>query len=194
MESSPDPQLLQWERQPGEPLDWFLRFQEFALPLGSDYSISRAYTIYLLEASRRKQSDTVPYVTWISMGDQWHWHERVFAWAVEEKIIRTNLWRARRLQLAESDWGTGEQLRGFARDVLNRMKTHETGGKDADGNVLVRVTVRPSELAQMVKTSSDLQRLAAGEPTDLIGTAEPSIQFYLPAIEKEQNDNPTDQS
>jgi len=70
--------------------------------------------------------------------------------------------------------------------VIGRMSAHEVGGRDENGNTMVRVSVRPAEVAAIVRTATDLQRLSVGEPTDLIGTAQSGVSIYLPANERNE--------
>jgi len=180
----------QWEKQPDEPQHWFERFNQYARPLGVDYTTKRAYSIYRIEMGRKGvvtvQSDDL-YNVWLGAAAQWQWEVRAREWANEDRKTYELMWQIRRRELLENDWSSASNLRDFAGDVLKRMIIHEVVGEDEEGNKLIKVAVKPGELAVMMRAASDLQRLSVGEPTTLSGSAQASVSIYLPS-----NDKPAD--
>jgi hypothetical protein len=71
------------------------------------------------------------------------------------------------------------------------MQTHEVVGKEPDGTILLKVTAKPAEVAQMLRTATDLQRLAVGEPTDLQGVVQSNVSIYLPSNERSSDEKPS---
>lgn len=185
---SQDTQPLAWEQLPQEPQDLYNKFCEFARPLGSDYTTRRAYIIYRHELEAKGIVDIDTFGLWALYATQYAWEERAYAWFEDSQKMYEALFLKRRLELADSDWETGKELRDFAHRSLRLMTLSETTGRDENGNNLMRVSVKPGELAGLVRAATELQRLSVGEPTIINGIGESGVAIYLPSNErKEQN-------
>lgn len=185
MNEQPEQDTLQpWEPQLGEPQNWFLKFRKYAKSLGSDYTTNLAYLVYQHEMQSMGAEPEDTLASWIKAALDWRWSDRAHAWAEQEDQLLSTIYRLRKLEIAEEDWTTGRDVRQFALKVLKRMNVAEVVGKDEDGNVVTKVAVKPGELAQMLRTATELQRLAVNEPTVLAGNAESAVAIYLPSNER----------
>jgi len=122
---------------------------------------------------------------------RFQWQARVNRY-LELAAARREAIRAQRVQeLAEQDWNLGQNLRTKAGELLaefDKFKTRQVKEiVDENGDTLRIITVKLnatlSQLAQLAKTASDLQRLAVDEPTNNIGLSgavlERAIQYEL---------------
>jgi len=65
-----------WERQPGEPREWYRRFRLF-LSIGPGRSVEEAFWRWIGE--RDRPVDPV----WLEMARNWQWFERAARWDAE---------------------------------------------------------------------------------------------------------------
>jgi hypothetical protein len=174
-----------WEKQPNESDVWFSRFDKYAKPLGHEFTVQRAFNLYAFDMSRANipvQSNVVQ--IWASMALQYEWKARAGDWDDDESFRRRREWEQRRRDLADADWGTGGKLRDVATKYIEALEQYKVVGQTPDGRQIVQVNLRPGELSQLLKISSDLQRLAVGEPTEISGRNDnigPAV--YLPEMD-----------
>jgi hypothetical protein len=73
-----------WDRQPGEPKRWFLRFQRYYLYRGLARSVRRAYAAFLQENYPSKADDLLAsgqaYHVWLQAAKEFSWRQRAEAW------------------------------------------------------------------------------------------------------------------
>jgi len=180
-----------WEQQPDEPDRWFVRFYKYARMLGVEYTITRAYRLWL--ADEHKDGEGTEHQLWREMSTKWVWAERAKAWQEQEFFVKKQMWLKRREELLNADWDTGYELRKVAVSFLKQIALHKEISRSIDeatGNevVTLAVNISPGDLARLMKTSSELQRLGVGEPTSIAGTAQPGIGIYLPRLEEPKHD------
>lgn len=118
---------------------------------------------------------TVRKTTLEGWSTKYRWLDRVAAWASIEKQKDDDLWEERRRKLKEDDWTQGDLLRERAQSFLAqlpRFLRSSTETVERDGVIVQIVTVGLNtnlrEIADVLKTASGLQRLAAEEPTDRV--------------------------
>jgi len=175
---------LPWEIQPGEPKHWFDRFDKYAKTFGYEFTPRRAFSMYSLDIANRANEASDSYTQWVHISTEWRWAERARDWAEDERSRRRAKWEDRRMQLMEDDWTDGGSLRKFAQDALGTLQLFKETGKGPNGEIVLTAQVTPPQVATLMKVSSELQRLALGEPTDIQGHNDqigPAI--YLPEVD-----------
>ncbi len=156
-----------WEQLPKEPDIWFERFIEYARPLGYDYTVNRAISIWRTKVRALgvpEEELAGAYMVWPELAKRWLWKQRAELWARAEGRKTTKLWAERRRKMVEEDWTAGEELRAIAKDMLSLVpKFLVEGLKEIDGQqvYVVRMPVTPDQLGRMVQTASTLQSEAA---------------------------------
>lgn len=181
---SQDADNIEWNQLPNEPDAWFDRFYRYGRPLGVEFTAKRAYLMYTRANKEVLNAETNALPLWSDIAYRWQWQARAKAWAAEERFIITQQWHQRRLELLEEDWSTGGDLRRLAVKFLATIDTVRETGQDGDGNIVFELNITPGQLAQLMKTASELQRLGVGEPTEIHGRAEAGVGIYLPAADK----------
>jgi hypothetical protein len=68
-----------WDRQPGEPPEWYARFERYRL-LGTKRSVEQVYAGEPPTAKRGKAKRPNP--RWYAVAGEWAWRERACAWDV----------------------------------------------------------------------------------------------------------------
>lgn len=176
--------VFSWDQQPGEPDYWFGIFDKFARPLGAEYSLRRALRMFIFDNPKAAYDGDL----WRSTSLRWNWSQRAKDWAREDVTDRQRVWKKRREELFDADWETGSTLRKVAGEFLEQIKLHKEvsrGFSEEDGaeTITLAVNITPGELARLMKTASELQRLGVGEPTTIAGNAQPGVGIYLPSNE-----------
>lgn len=73
-----------WDRLPGEPRNWFLRFQRYFLYRGLARSVRRAYAAFVQENYPTKAEDVLAsgrgYNAWLQHAKEYRWKQRAEAW------------------------------------------------------------------------------------------------------------------
>lgn len=96
-----DPIRRDWERQDGEPPQWFARFTAYRL-LGRQRTVQAVW-----DAERKGRKAKEPSSTWRLISQEWRWQERAAAWDVH---------------VAEEDAAKqAEQRRQLARAVFAKL-------------------------------------------------------------------------
>jgi len=126
---------------------------------------------------------------WSEMSAKWEWGLRAKEWVEADRLLRTHMWQQRRQEILDEDWGTGKKLRDLAKQFLDKVEimkeASRTFGEDGQEVVTLALNISPRDLATLMKTASDLQRLGVGEPTEITGSAQPGVGIYLPSNDKE---------
>jgi len=182
-----------WERQPEEPEHWYDRFYKYGRPLGYEFTVRRAYMLFRYNAAELGLTDILgqdAFDLWSDIAVKWQWEARAKAFAEAERVQRTVQWEKRRAQLADDDWDVGRALRDFAGQVLKATVPVKVMGTDEDGEDIVAPVMSPTQLIQVVKAASELQRLGAGQPTVItsqVENAAPTV--YLPEVDTNDSSN-----
>jgi hypothetical protein len=162
-----------WDRQLGELALWFGRFEAFRL-LGTERTIEDTWRSKSLEVTKRRKR---PGSAWYKAALKWKWIERAEAWDAAEKARIDKEWEARRVALKDADYELGQKMRALAQRLISMMpnfldskESFEPDPRNPGQSMRVltlKMKTRPSDAAQMAKVASELQRLAAGEPTQI---------------------------
>ena len=121
-------------------------------------TMPRPRSLRRLALRYREQGGGPSFRTLDKWSGRYQWQQRVALFDVAEAERRVEVWQERRTELKESDWQDGARVRKKVMDYLNLA---------GEAGELVK-------LAQALKVASELQRLAADEPTaklDLSGAA-----------------------
>lgn len=174
-----------WDRQPGELILWFGRFEAFRL-LGTERTIEDAWRTKCPEVAKRRKR---PGSAWFKASAKWRWKERAEAWDEAERRRHEEEWRARAEEVRKLDFEAGARLRERAGQLVEQMsrffERHEALADDPNKPgtqmkvVTVRMAARPGEIAQMAKIASELQRLATGQPTEHV-VVDDAVTIYMP--------------
>jgi hypothetical protein len=192
--SKSDPQsadgVLPWQRQPDEPGHWFDRFDRFARTQGYEYTLRRAYWLYLQANPDKGDIDAFP--LWQEFSTKYDWQQRAKDYADFERDNLKSRWESRRRELLDEDWDTGGQLRKIAREFLDQANSLKEVSRSHDPEtgetvVILAANFTVGDLARLAKTGSELQRLGVGEPTSIQGTAKAGVGIYLPAVTPEES-------
>jgi hypothetical protein len=170
--------VYSWNQMKDEPDLWFGRFHKYARPLGTEYTVAKAFTLYRLDAMRTKtdtSAESAP--VWSTIATQWSWEQRAKQWFEDDRLDTEIRWKARKLELLEEDWSLGSKLRKV---VTRALEDIEEACEVDDGEVKLKIPL--SHISQAARASSELQRLAADAPTVITKTLTP--QVYLPQVEK----------
>lgn len=87
MELAEFSELDPWERQPGEPEEWYARFLIYK-DLGMSRNLHRAYKAERADTPFPMPPTTGTPISWTHNSRQWHWKERAEAWDKELYEIR----------------------------------------------------------------------------------------------------------
>jgi len=170
-------------RQMGESAKANAAFRDYAM-MGAGRSLRALHEKYIQLAANKKTTEK-PITKSRNTIDSWSlkhsWVARSTRFDELEETRRIETWRERRLQLQEDDWEQGDKLRKLTDEMLavaNKyvVKGHSRGTPsvvDEKGNLISRgrpdafhIALNASLLTRAAKLASDLQRLAAGEPTE----------------------------
>lgn len=145
-----------WERQPGEPMRWYLRFDRFRA-MGSNRSVLRVYRLER-EARRgvvHKGPLSLP-EGWSKMAKQWRWRERAEAWD------RAELERKRAEEAAERERERAQRI------ALIKLY----GEKLVDAiNAMRPQKMSAQEITAALKTIVEQLRVEYGEPIAKVESA-----------------------
>jgi hypothetical protein len=182
--------IYPWTQLKDEPDTWYNRFWKFARPLGPEYTIQKAFTLFRLESIRQRIDTSEESIQlWASVAKEWFWGARAKQWDEDDRLQTQILWQERKQELLEEDWLLGGKLRKVVSRALEDFETKVEVLTQANGDKLVKLSVPLSHLAQASRAGSELQRLAANAPTAITEIRAP--QIYLPAVEEEKNEQPS---
>jgi len=155
--------MARWDRQEGEPNNWWVRFEKFR-KLGLRRS---ALAVYNEERAERGMAPaaTCP-GAWVPIIAQWEWRERAAEWdkyLIEQDRLQ---WQARRTELRSREWDVADRLLKRGEEMLafpvGRV-TREDGGKIT---IVEPADWRLTDIPRVVEAASKLARLASGMATD----------------------------
>lgn len=168
------PQL--WEKQDGEPDDWFDRFQLFKL-LGSGRSLLAAYNSDRSRKGQSKSNSAPP--AWRNASKKWQWVERSTAWdrrqqqSNDQRYERSNRrWEKRLQELRDRQWDLAEKLMERAEKMLESPLYIEEFAEDDSGrHVTLQIPAKWTfrDVAHFMEVSNRLARFAtdADHPPEL---------------------------
>lgn len=160
-----------WLKQKDEPARWHERFRRFCR-MGPSRSLLGLVNRIRQESGKEKKQ-TIP-GSWSEMCKLWRWRERAEAWDAHMRRREDAKWEKRQLELRENEWNLGGKLMEKGLQMLDyplaAVTQEQQTGTSEDATRVVN-TVNPSrwtmrDAAFMVKTGSDVSRLAAGLATE----------------------------
>lgn len=186
-----------WERQPGESAKAFAAFECYRA-LGLGRSLQAAWEKYYTrpgtlrartEKGRKEAGEVVGHFRrWYK---QWHWTERAAAWDEEvaqlardqqlDRELKARLseqeeeLRQRRL-MKEEAWAA----RAVARRLLRRLMQEVEAGQ-LDRLSLSALLPHLQKISSLLETGQKLDRLAAGEPSD-VTRIQSDLQLLVPKL------------
>jgi len=153
--------MTSWERQPGEKMRWFSRFEMFRL-MGPDRSLLGAYREYLArKGDIRHEKKTISLPTaWHRNSKKWRWRERAEAWDMEEhgKVLAAAAKESAAMLARHKQWGRTLQGVGGAKIAMIP--------KDAAGRLLPE-EMSVSEARLCIKDGIIVERTASGLPAEM---------------------------
>lgn len=148
-----------WDRQPGEPERWFLRFDVYRRA-GAGRSLEAVWN-QEGAAKRSGAKQTRPSSTWYARSKQWRWEERASAWDNYLRDEDERQWAERREQIKADDWDMAVALREKARQMLMFPVTKVTKS-DGDGVTIIEpANWTFTDAAKIADLASKMARLAA---------------------------------
>ena len=155
-----------WERQPGEPLMWFDRFDRFRL-MGAGRKIE---AVWRGDAGRGNGSR--PSSSWYEQLKRWNWWQRAQAWDAYVRTEEQRKWEQRRDEQREREWKTSQELLKRVDQMLMFPLMRTT--KDDGGHVTIiePVAWRFADIGRFAETASKLARLASDMATDHVDVSD----------------------
>jgi hypothetical protein len=177
-----------WERQPGEPIDWYEKFCRYRNSFKP--CINTVYREYLIQKAveakyRKAPKGTEPTIdmeaiaasieqqqvagNWKRAIKVFRWHERIVAFEESEVNKRNEFWHNRCEQFREETWQAAQQIRAKALDMLKypiarqRLQIVE----DQNGNTISQTVIEPikwsfKDVAALLKIADELGTTAVG--------------------------------
>lgn len=204
IEQFQDESIYPWERQPGEPNDWYHFFFEFFLKAGVRRSILEAHRRYVrvhAEEEGEEPSESFASPRWYFHSHKWQWQYRAEAYDEHQRILEQQRWEDRQHELREREWETASKLMGVAQDVLSRYEEAELSASTQDSLPKRRNSgrvqsprpkappLKPADVARFAETGSKLGRLASGMFTDQTATV--SVTARIEDIRKRRWESAT---
>lgn len=148
----------QWERQQGEPILWFGRFDKYYRPLGTERSLLAAYNAWR-KAEADKNPSTFTPEWWRKRMVEWQWQKRAEAWDAEE--------RRKRLVIEDE-----EREAMYHRHAQFGLALQEVGGRKLQQlrqkPDVAEKEVSPSDARLLVKDGIEVERTARGLPKEFV--------------------------
>jgi hypothetical protein len=151
MPRSITPPTNPWDRQPGEPNDWYHRFHAYLLA-GPDRSVEAAYRAMRRDAAEcgtRAGAARRANNSWYSTAARWDWAGRAAAY---DQVERVKVAAAREKKVAEINERHALQARAIHNAVIKRWAQV----KPED--------LTPSDCVKFAEAAMRMERLALGEP------------------------------
>lgn len=148
-----------WDRQPGEPERWFLRFDVYRRA-GVGRSIEAIWKQECAATGETVRAKR-PSNAWYARAKQWRWEERASAWDNYLREEDDRQWAERREQIKADDWEMAVALREKARQMLMFPVTKVTKS-DGDGVTIIEpANWTFTDAAKIADLASKMARLAA---------------------------------
>ena len=160
------PELIPWERQPGEPNRWFGRFERFRMA-GSARSIQN--TVNEEKASKGQKKPAYAPGSWRQAADRWRWRERAELWDEHE---RQQIRATHAKEIAEMNATHVREAKALQAKAIERLRT------------LGAEALTPNDVLRIIVEAAKLERTARGEPevitqTHITGAGGGAIHFTI---------------
>ena len=155
-----------WERQPGEPMRWYDRFDRFYRAQGPDRNIKKAYHLWREHKGRPAKPRTGTSSSWIDNHEKWDWKKRAEAWDMEERQLRIIAEEEKRAEMLQEHITLARALWQRGAATLQQMREEDT--------ILTHEQAR-----QYIKDGINLERQARGMPEYLLEIAQLSDEELL---------------
>ncbi len=138
-----------WDRQPTEPMKWYLRFERYLL-MGPDRTLVGAYNSIREKETgiKRKYANGA----WNTIARRWKWSERAEAWDAHNVEDDRSEWQKRRDAWREKEWKVASALLEKAENML--------------GTEVSDLEWRASDMPKLAEVASKIARLASGMDTE----------------------------
>lgn len=147
----------QWERQQGEPILWFGRFDRIYRPLGTERSLQAAYNVWRKEKGSEPSTTTPNW--WTLRANEWHWRERAESWDAEQRRLRMIAEQEALDEMYRQHTQAAILMRGIGIIKLDQLRQN----RDAVGE-----EVSPSDARLLVKDGIEIERTARGLPKEFV--------------------------
>jgi hypothetical protein len=97
---------------------------------------------------------------------KYHWQDRLAAWQDMQRLEREALWRSRREEQREWEWGMADKLKRRIEEMLRFPLAEMTRDEDGAVTVVKPVRWRQGDIPQFGKAATELSRLAAALETE----------------------------
>lgn len=163
---------------------------------GKGRSLRDLLAAYVRQSSDNRLTERPPTQKWgtLSTWSLRHaWVDRASAYdaqiAADEERARSAIRAARRAELEEADWSTGESLRQACAAMLAKMPQflqHTELETRQNGELVKVITLAlkagPGELARAFEMASKLQRLSVGEATEIHRLVESELEALFDVL------------
>ena len=154
-----------WERQVGEPIRWFARFEKYRL-LGP----TRTPTIVYNGEREADGRSIIPWrhapASWYTNSRKWCWDERAEAWDISLIEENNREWLRRREEWRQQEWDLAEAMHKKVLDMMVFPVTRVTREQDGRVTVIEPADWKIADISKMATVISKLARLATGMATD----------------------------
>ena len=147
----------QWERQQGEPILWFGRFERYRI-LGTERNLLSVYNAWRAEVGKGGQKTSIPHA-WDINCKRWDWRERAEAWDAEQRRLRMIQEQEALDEMYRQHTQAAIMMRGIGMIKLDDLRQNR---KALDEEV------SPSDARLLVKDGIEIERTARGLPKEFV--------------------------
>ncbi len=157
-----------WERQPGEPADWFNHFTMFLLG-GPGRSLLGTYNIHRTKVGKGRTRQ-IPN-SWVQKSREWGWRERADAWDERNRLDLVAKEQAARDQMIQQHIAAarlmfGQSLKWFAQQPVIDPATKQVKLDDQGNPVLAPwQPTNFSDAMRAIQAGVELERKSRGMPS-----------------------------
>lgn len=165
--------------------------RDYAL-MGAGRSLRKLHERYQsVSESSSEEPPTQRLPTILNWSTRWDWQARIAEWDAIQFEREKAKWEERRLELREQDWRDGQELRArvaaFVEQLPKFVQSQEsvTQREGPDGQpetvrvITVALNATISQLSSAIKAASDLQRMAADEPTERVELTGAALDSFI---------------
>ncbi len=154
--------ILPWERQPGEPMMWYTRFDKYyRIQDGaeSERNLRQAYHMWRRDNGNPPKPTTGVSSAWTDKFKEWNWKDRAEAWDMEQHRLRMQAEEEERAEMLKEHITLARALWQRGAATLKRMQEKKE-------------TLTHEQARQYIKDGISLERQARGLPEYLLEVAQ----------------------
>ncbi len=157
----------QWERQPGEPADWFNHFTMFLLG-GPSRSLLGTYNIHRQKVGKGRTRQ-IPN-SWVQKSREWGWRERAAAWDERNRLEAVAKEQAARDQMIQQHIAAarlmfGQSVKWFTQQpVLDPVTRQPQVGPDGKPVMALWTPTNFNDAMRAIQAGVELERKSRGMP------------------------------